>query len=178
MLKSQKFNPPPSFPALSLSAKERETYSLGMKLTCAFELVASSGSDWGRRVLELWNAEKEKKVDDVAMRSWVENLEEVDGEEWMILSAEDIQRIMAEDKGEEEQIKDMIANLEKFMEGESGFEGIDDGYVSKHNAYSDLTILRVMRSWIEVVGVTVCCCNQGIHHGIQRRRISWGSQFP
>jgi len=129
MIKSQKFNPPPSFPAKSLSAAERETYNLGMKLTCAFELLISSSSPWSEKVLELWHAEKERKVDDIAMRGWVENSEEISGEEWMSLSAEDIRRIIKEDKGEEEQVREMIANLERFMEGESGFEGIDDGYV-------------------------------------------------
>jgi hypothetical protein len=129
MIKSQKFTPPPSFPAKSLSASERETYNLGMKFTCAFELLISSSSPWSEKVLELWHAERERKVDDIAMRGWEENCEEVDSEEWMSLSAEDVRRIMAEDKGEEEQVKDMIANLERFMQGESGFEGIDDEYV-------------------------------------------------
>ena len=130
MIKSQKFNPPPAFPARSLSATEREMYSLGIKLTCAFELLASSSPPWSERVVELWNAEKEKKVDDIRMKGWDENCEEPDSEEWMTLSAEDVKRIMAEDKGEEDQIKEMIANLERFMEGESGFEGIEDEYAT------------------------------------------------
>ena len=128
MIKSQKFNPPPSFPAKSLSAAERETYNLGIKLTCAFELLSSSSSPWAEKILELWHGENERKVDDIAMRAWDENCEEPSGEEWMSLSAEDVRRIMAEDKGEEEQVKEMIANLERFMGGESGFEGIDDEY--------------------------------------------------
>ena len=129
MIKSQKFNPPPSFPAKSLSAAEREAYILGMKLTCAFELLISASSPWSEKVLELWHAEKEREVDDIAMKGWEENSEEISGEEWMSLSAEDIRKIMKEDKGEEEQVREMIANLERVMEGESGFEGIDDGCV-------------------------------------------------
>jgi len=130
MIKSQKFNPPPSFPAKSLSACERDSYNLGIKLTCAFELLISSTSPWSSKVLELWHTEKERKVDDSAMKGWDENCEEVSAEEWMSLSAEDVRRIMKEDKSEEEQVKEMIANLERFMEGESGFEGIDDEYTS------------------------------------------------
>ena len=101
-----------------------------MKLTCAFELLISSSSLWSEKVLELWHAEKERKVDDIALKAWEENCEEISGEEWMSLSAEDVRRIMKEDRGEEEQVREMIANLERFMEGESGFEGIDDGYVT------------------------------------------------
>ena len=131
MIKLQKFTPPPSFPPRDLSAEEREMYSLGIKLTCAFELLASSESPWSERVVDLWNAENAKKVDDIAVKEWDENCEEPDSEEWMTLSGEDIKRIMAEDKSEEDQIKEMIANLSHFMEGESGFEGIDDDeYVS------------------------------------------------
>jgi hypothetical protein len=128
MLKSQKINPPPSFPARDLSAIDRESYSLGIKLTCAFELLASSSSPWSQRLRDTWNEEKMKKVDDITMRGWEENCEEQGSEEWMTLSAEDVKRIMGEDKSEEEQIKEMIANLGKFMEGESGFEGIDDEF--------------------------------------------------
>ena len=131
MIKLQKFNPPPSFPALSLSVKEREMYSLGIKLTCAFELLASSTSPWSTRLLSLWNVEKERKIDDIVIKQWEENCEEVDGEEWMTLSGEDVKNIMSEDKSEEEQVREMIANMGQFMEGESGFEGIDvDEYVS------------------------------------------------
>jgi|SRR5579871_4263909 len=128
MLKSQKFNPPPSFPPRELSASEREMYQLGIKLTCAFELLCGSSSSWSQRVLDVWNVEKERKVNDFQMREWEDNIEEPGSEEWLTLSAEDVKRIMAEDKSEEEQVQEMIANLEKFMEGESGFEGIDDGY--------------------------------------------------
>jgi hypothetical protein len=129
MIKSQKFNPPPAFPPRSLSAEEREMYSLGIKLTCAFELLASSPSSWSERLVELWNAEKAEEVDDVRIKKWEENYEEPDNEEWMTLSGEDIKRIMAENKSEEEQIKEMIANMSRMMEDESGFEGIDDEYV-------------------------------------------------
>jgi len=111
-----------------LSATERESYSLGIKLTCAYELLANSTSSTAKVVVDIWTSEREKKVDDITIRGWSENLETPDGEEWMVLSAEDIKRITAEDKGEEEQIKDMIANLERFIEGESGFEGIDDEF--------------------------------------------------
>ena len=134
MLKSQRFNPPPSFPPRSLSAAERESYSLGIKLNCAFELLASSTSSWSQRVVDVWNIEKQRKVDDIQIRGWDENIEEPGSEEWMTLSAEDVKRIMAEDKSEEDQVKEMIANLEKFMEGESGFEGIDDEYTPFRNA--------------------------------------------
>jgi len=126
MIKSQKFNPPPSFPPQDLSAAEREMYSLGIKLTCAFELLASSTTSWSERVVDLWNVEKGNKVSDIMIQGWDENCEESDTEEWMTLSGEDVKRIMAENKSEEEQIKEMIANLGHFMEGESGFEGIDD----------------------------------------------------
>jgi hypothetical protein len=125
MLKSQKFNPPPAFPPRELSAAERETYQMGIKLTCAFELLCSS-SLRSKQVLDIWNIEKQRKVNDHQMKGWDENQEEPGDEEWMNLSAEDVKRIMAEDKSEEEQVKEMIANLEKFMEGESGFEGIDN----------------------------------------------------
>jgi hypothetical protein len=128
------FRPPPSFPPRDLSAEEREMYSLGIKLTCAFELLASSKSPWSERVVDLWNAESAKKVDDIAIKEWDENCEERDSEEWMTLSGEDVKRIMAEDKSDEDHIKDMIAELSRFMEGESGFEGIDDNeYVSLSN---------------------------------------------
>jgi hypothetical protein len=103
-------------------------YSLGIKLTCTFELLATSSSPWSQRVLDAWNEEKIKKVDDIMIRGWEENCEEPGSEDWMILSAEDVKRIMGEDKSEEEQIKEMIASLGKFMEGESGFEGIDDDF--------------------------------------------------
>jgi hypothetical protein len=130
MIKSQKFSAPPSFPPLSLSAAEREAYSLGIKLSCAFEILAASDSTWSERLNELYEAEQEHMIDDIQMQSWIENCEEPDGEEWMVLSTEDVRKMMAEDKGEEEQIKEMIANLEMFMEGESGFEGIDEEYIS------------------------------------------------
>ena len=113
---------------MTLSAAEREAYSLGIKLTAAYELLATSATAWGQRILDLHTEETQKKVDDITIKAWEENCEEPDGEEWMVLSSEDVRRIMDEDKGEEEQIKDMIANLEKFMEGESGVEGIDDEY--------------------------------------------------
>jgi hypothetical protein len=128
MIKSQKFNPPPAFPPRSLSAGEREMYSLGIKLTCAFELLAASSSTWSEHVVDLWNAEKVEEVDDMTIKKWEENCEEPDGEEWMTLSGEDIKRIMAENKTEEEQIREMIANMSNMMEDESGFEGIDDEY--------------------------------------------------
>jgi len=128
MLKSQKFNPPPAFPARDLSAFEREMYSLGIKLTCAFELLASSESPWTQRVVDLWNREKERAVKDTEIQAWPENCEEPDNEDWMTLSAEDVKRIIAEDKSEEEQVRKMIANFERFMEGESGFEGINDDF--------------------------------------------------
>jgi hypothetical protein len=137
MIKSQKFNPPPSFPARDLSATEREMYSLGIKLTCAFELLATSSSPWSRRVLDTRNEEKMKKVDDIMIRGWEENCEEPGSEDWMILSAEDVKRIMGEDKSEEEQIKEMIASLGKFMEGESGFEGIDDEFDDEFDSDDD-----------------------------------------
>jgi hypothetical protein len=126
MIKLQKFNPPPAFPPRDLSASEREMYLLGIKLTCAFELLTSSNTPWFQSIIDLWNNERQKKVNDIELKGWDENCEEPDNEEWMILSAEDKKRIMAENKGEEEQVKEMIASLEKFMEGESGFEGIDD----------------------------------------------------
>src|SRR5271170_3967813 len=103
MIKSQKFTPPPAFPARALSASEREMYSLGIKLTCAFELLASSDSRWTKRVLDVWNTEKERVVEDAELKEWAE-------------------------KCEEEQVRAMIANFERFMEGESGFEGIDDEF--------------------------------------------------
>lgn len=78
-----------------------------------------------------------KKVDDIMMKGWEENCEEPGSEEWMTLSAEDVKRIMAEDKTEEEQIKEMIANLGKFMEGESGFEGIDDEFDDEFVTFLD-----------------------------------------
>ena len=80
-------------------------------------------------LLDLWNAEKAEEVDDITIKKWDENCEEPDDEEWMTLSGEDVKRIMAEDKTEEEQIKEMIANMSRMMEDESGFEGIDDEYV-------------------------------------------------
>jgi len=83
---------------------------------------------WGSRIIDLANEEGGKKVGDVEIAGWAENLEMPDGEEWMVLSAEDVQRIMKEDGSEEEQVREMIANLERFMEGESGFEGIDDEF--------------------------------------------------
>jgi len=126
MIKLQKFKPPPTFPPRSLSATEREAYELGIKLTCAFELLASSSSLWSERVVELRNAENEKKVDDITLKSWDENCIEPDNETWMTLSNEDITRIMGEGRNEEEQVREMISNLSKFMEGESGFEGIGD----------------------------------------------------
>lgn len=135
MIKSQKFNPPPAFPPKDLSAAEREMYLLGIKLTCAFELLTSSDSLWSKRVIDLWNVERKKKADDIEIKGWDENCEVPDDEEWMILSSEDVKRIMAENKGEEEQVREMIANLEKFMEGESGFEGIDDEYIPKETYF-------------------------------------------
>lgn len=128
MLKSQKFNPPPAFPARDLSASEREMYSLGIKLTCAFELLASSDSSWTRRVVDLWNTAKERGATDAEIEKWTENCEDPSDEAWMTLSAEDVKRIMVEDKSEEEQVREMIANFERFIEGESGFEGIDDEF--------------------------------------------------
>jgi hypothetical protein len=128
MLKSQKFNPPPAFPARDLSASEREMYSLGIKLTCAFELLASSDSSWTQRIVDLWNTEKERAATDAEIEEWTENCEDPSDEAWMTLSAEDVRRIMAEDKSEEEQVREMIANFERFIEGESGFEGIDDEF--------------------------------------------------
>jgi len=128
MLKSQKFNPPPAFPARDLSATEREMYSLGIKLTCAFELLASSDSPWAQRVVDLCNTAKEQGPTDAEIEAWTENCEDPNDEEWMALSAEDVKRIIAEDKSEEEQVREMIANFERFMEGESGFEGIDDEF--------------------------------------------------
>jgi hypothetical protein len=128
MIKSQKFTPPPAFPARDLSASEREMYSLGIKLTCAFELLASSDSPWSQRIIDLWNTEKDRVVEDAEIKEWAENCEEPSDEEWMTLSAEDVKRIIAEDKSEEEQVREMIANFERFMEGESGFEGIDDEF--------------------------------------------------
>ena len=130
ILKSQRFNPPPVFPALNLSAAEREMYLLGIKLTCAFEMLATSSSSRSQQVIDLWKAEKSKPASDAAIKEWTENCEDPSGEEWMILSPEDIQRIRASDKTEEEQVSEMIENMKKFMEGESGFEGIDDEYVS------------------------------------------------
>jgi hypothetical protein len=57
---------------------------------------------------------------------------------------------MKEARSEEEQIREMIANLEGFMEGESGIEGIDDEYFPVRCVDLGLRILRVMkRSWIE-----------------------------
>ena len=88
--------------------------------------LASSSSSWSERVVDLWNAEQVEEVDDITIKKWEENCEEPDDEEWMTLSGEDVKRIMAEDKTEEEQIKEMIANMSNMMEGESGFEGIDD----------------------------------------------------
>jgi predicted secreted protein len=67
-------------------------------------------------------------VEDAEIKEWAENCEEPSDEEWMTLSAEDVKRIIAEDKSEEEQVREMIANFERFMEGESGFEGIDDDF--------------------------------------------------
>jgi predicted secreted protein len=67
-------------------------------------------------------------VEDAEIKEWAENCEEPSDEEWMTLSAEDVKRIIAEDKSEEEQVREMIANFERFMEGESGFEGIDDEF--------------------------------------------------
>ena len=104
-------------------------YTLGIKLTCAFELLASSPLSWSERVVELWNAEKVEEADDMTIKKWDENYEEPDNEEWMTLSSDDVKRIMAEDKTEEEQIKEMIATMSAMMERESGFEGIDDEYV-------------------------------------------------
>src|SRR5438046_297147 len=104
MIKSQRFNPPPAFPPRSLSATEREMYSLGIKLTSAFELLASSNSPWSERVVELWNVESAAEIDDRTIEKWDENYEEPDGEEWMALSGEDVERIMAAEKSEEEQI--------------------------------------------------------------------------
>jgi len=130
LIKSQRFNPPPAFPVFNMSAAEREMYSLGIKLTCAFEMLAISSSSRSQQVIDLWNAEKARKQNDAVIKEWTENLEEPSSEEWMILSAEDVQKIRAEDKNEEDQIREMIENMKKFMEGESGFEGIDDEYVS------------------------------------------------
>jgi hypothetical protein len=126
IIKLQKFSPPPAFLPQSLSAPEREAYELGIKLTCAFELVASSSSPWSERIVEVWKEEKEKKVDDLVLKSWDENCIEPNDETWMALSNEDITRIIGEDGNEEEQVREMIANLSKIMEGESGFEGIGD----------------------------------------------------
>ena len=128
MIKAEKFNPPPAFPPRDLSVTEREMYSLGIKLTAAFELLATSKSPWSKTLFDLWNAEKEQAVSDITIKQWEENCEEPDSENWMILSSEDINMLRAEDVSEEEQVKKMIANLGKFMEGESGFEGIDDEY--------------------------------------------------
>ena len=72
-------------------------YSLGIKLTCAFELLAASSSSWSERVVELWNAEKFEVVDDKTIKKWDENCEEPDDEEWMTLSGEDVKRIMSEE---------------------------------------------------------------------------------
>lgn len=157
MLKSQKFIPPPSFPPRDLSASEREAYHLGIKLTCAFEILCSASSAWGQKVLEVRNIEKQRKVCDSEIQSWDENQEEPGDEEWMTLSTADVRRIMGEDKSEEEQVKEMIANLEKFMEGESGFEGIDDEYslpVSELMVDSWILIGMMMR-FLERVGTQV-----------------------
>jgi len=126
MIKFQRFNPPPSFPPRDLTAKDREAYSLGIKLTCAFELLSTSTSPWRERLVHVRTEESGRKAEEAEIRSWDENCGEADGEEWMMLSSEDIQRIVAEEKGEEDKIREMISNLEKLMEGESGFEGIDD----------------------------------------------------
>lgn len=128
MIKTEKFYPPPAFPPKDLSATEREMYSLGMKLTCAFELLATSSSSWSQRVICLWNEEKGLTASDAEVKRWEENCEEPDSEEWMTLSIEEVNRMLEEDMGEEEQVKKIIAEMSKIMEGESGFEGIDDGY--------------------------------------------------
>jgi hypothetical protein len=60
-------------------------------------------------------------------------------EDWMTLSNDDITKIMGESGNEEDQVREMIENLSKFMEGESGFEGIgDDGFDEYANPH-DLT---------------------------------------
>jgi SGT1 protein len=138
MIKLQKFSPPAAFPPRSLSASDRGAYELGIKLTCAFELLASSSSPSSKSVVDLWNEEKTKKVDDTTLTSWDENCIEPSNEDWMTLSNEDITRIMGEGGNEEDQVKEMIENLSKFMEGESGFEGIgddefDDEYANFHD---------------------------------------------
>jgi hypothetical protein len=126
MIKPAKFNPPPSFPPRSLSSSEREMYNLGIKITCALELLTSSNSQWSKDLIDIWNVERLKLVNDERINAWEENQEQVDDEQWMTLSADDVRKIMAENKSEDDQVKDMIEQLSKFMEGESGFEGIDD----------------------------------------------------
>jgi hypothetical protein len=105
-------------------------YNMGIKLTCALELLASSGTSWSETLLGTWAAEKSESLSDISLNGWEENHLQPDSEEWMNLSTEEIRKIMAEDKGEEEQVKEMIENLRKLMEGESGFEGIDDESVN------------------------------------------------
>jgi hypothetical protein len=139
MIKLRKFSSPPAFPPQSLSASDREAYELGIKLTCAFELLASSSSPSSESVVDLWNLEKLRKVDDTALTSWDENCVKPSNEDWMTLSNDDITKIMGESGNEEDQVREMIENLSKFMEGESGFEGIgDDGFDEYANPH-DLT---------------------------------------
>jgi hypothetical protein len=129
MIKLQKFSSPPDFSPQSLSASDREAYELGIKLTCAFEILASSSSPLSKAVVDLRNKEKSKKVDDTELTSWDENRLKPSNEDWMTLSNEDITKIMGSGGNEEDQVREMIENLSKFMEGESGFEGIgDDGF--------------------------------------------------
>ncbi|KAF3942119.1 hypothetical protein ABW19_dt0205759 [Dactylella cylindrospora] len=139
-LKQQVFRPPRPFILPGQESPQYPASELGMKLTCGLELLVSGNKNKtegrlateAKAILDLLNSSSAPLPSDQDIRSWNH---QVDSEDWLNVDYEEFEANMSgrggpfeksafNDKEQQDKLKKMVENFEKFMNDESaGAEG-------------------------------------------------------
>ena len=157
-LKSQEFAPPDLWrkPMSALEARDVERATVGMKLTCGFEMLLSDPQHRGKKavremeiLLEDLEAGDEQLPSDLEMESWPQ-LDDDEG--WMNIDYNDFDKELSGkgksgdvgdgfgDKSAQENLRKMVARFEEFLnDDDAGLDGaeLDDSEESDEDSSDD-----------------------------------------
>ena len=157
-LKSQEFAPPDLWrsPMSSLEAKDMERATVGMKLTCGFEMLLSDPQHKGKkavREMEILLEDLEAGDDELPTDSEIESWPQLDYDEgWMNIDYNDFEMELSGkgksgdvgegfgDKSAQENLRKMVARFEEFLnDDEAGPDGaeLDDSNESEEDSSED-----------------------------------------
>lgn len=143
-LRGQVFDPPPAWTAV-IPRMQDEKVSMGMKLTCGFEMLVTDAQNQKKRsvqsmklLLEDLESGDEELPSDEEIGAWPKTQ---DDEKWLDINYEDFEKELSGkagtksnaedegfgDQGAQENLRKMVSRFQDFLEDdEAGADGVDD----------------------------------------------------